>query len=363
MDKKEFSDWLKEEGLSHFIDDYVECFKSIFINNIDPFEKITIISDEGYPKRRASAIMAGCYMETAKQLNVDCELVLQNPKSSGESADEKVIEALLTADNKTLLLLSLSGKLGSLKQVGKSFRKYTQGKGISFLSTTGLEELETDKFPKFMEAIDIDYEKLRERGKIIKEELDKGKEIHIKSENGTDLTFSKGDYKGIINDGFYKNKKGGNMPVGEVYLAIEKNKANGILVIDVSSKNKEGTSLVKEDILTIIVKEGEVIDIKGGESAKRLKESFEWAIEKAKLPWGVKLLSEFGIGINPKAEILGPTVINEKKLGTCHIAIGSNSWFGGDIFAVTHFDQVFNNPTIEIDGKPLDLKKIFDSTS
>ena len=91
--------------------------------------------------------------------------------------------------------------------------------------------------------------------------------------------------------------------------------------------------------------------------------AIEWAIEKAKLPWGVKLLSEFGIGINPKAEILGPTVINEKKLGTCHIAIGSNSWFGGDIFAVTHFDQVFNNPTIEIDGKPLDLKKIFDSTS
>ena len=50
-------------------------------------------------------------------------------------------------------------------------------------------------------------------------------------------------------------------------------------------------------------------------------------------------------------------------MGTCHIAIGSNSWFGGDIFAVTHFDQVFNNPTIEIDNKPLDLKKIFDSTS
>ena len=363
MDEKEFFEWLKNEGLSHFIDKYTDCFKRIIKNNLDPVEKIMILSDHGYPKRRASAIMASCYLETAKQLNISHKLILQNPKSSGDSADERIIEALLTADDKTLLLLSLSGKIGSLKQVGKSFRKYTKEKGISFLSTTGLGELETDKFPQFMEAIDIDYKKLRERGKLIKEELDKGKEIHLKSDNGTDLTFSKGDYEGIINDGFYHNKKGGNLPVGEVYLAIEKHKANGILVIDVSSKNKEGTSLVNEDPLTIIVKEGEVIDIKGGESAKKLKESFEWAIEKSKLPWGIKLLSEFGIGINPKAKILGPTVINEKKMGTCHIAIGSNSWFGGDIFAVTHFDQVFNNPTIEIDGKPLDLKKIFDSTS
>ncbi len=93
MEKKEFSDWLKKEGLSNFIDGYVTCFKSIFINNIDPFEKIIIIFDKGYPKRRASAIMAGCYMETAKQLNVDYELVLQNLKSSGDPADEKVIES------------------------------------------------------------------------------------------------------------------------------------------------------------------------------------------------------------------------------------------------------------------------------
>ena len=69
------------------------------------------------------------------------------------------------------------------------------------------------------------------------------------------------------------------------------------------------------------------------------------------------------LGIESTAHTFGVGVVNEKKMGTCHIAIGSNSWFGGDIFAVTHFDQVFNNPTIEIDNKPLDLKKIFDSTS
>ena len=159
MDKKEFSDWLNKEGLSHFIDKYTPCFKRIIENNIDPVEEIIILSDHGYPKRRASIIMAGCYLEAAKQLNIPHKLILQNPKLSGEIADEKIVEALLTADNKTLLLLSMSGKIGSLKQVGKSFRKYTKEKGISFLSTTGLGELETDKFPNFMEAIDIDYEK------------------------------------------------------------------------------------------------------------------------------------------------------------------------------------------------------------
>lgn len=363
MDKKEFLDWIKKEGFSNFIDEYASCFKRIIENNLDPVEEIIILSDQGYPTRRAAPIMAACYLEAAEQLNINNKLILQNPKSSGEVADEKIVEALLTANNKTLLLLSLSGKIGSLKQVGKSFRKYTKENGISFLSTTGLAELNTNMFPKFMEVIDIDYEKLRDRGRLIKEELDKGKEIHLISDKGTDLTFSKGDFKAIINDGFYHNGKGGNLPVGEVYLAIEKNKANGTFVIDASLKHKEGTIILKDEPITLTIKEGEVINVEGGEPAEKLKESFEWALEKAKLPWGIKLLSEFGIGINPKAEILGPTVVNEKKQGTCHIAIGSNSWFGGDIFAVTHFDQVFNNPRIEIDGKTLNLKKIFDSTS
>ena len=93
MDKKEFIDWIKKEGLFHFIDEYAACFKRIIENNIDPVEEIIILSDHGYPTRRAAPIMAACYLEAAKQLGINNKLILQNPKLSGEIADEKIVEA------------------------------------------------------------------------------------------------------------------------------------------------------------------------------------------------------------------------------------------------------------------------------
>ena len=72
---------------------------------------------------------------------------------------------------------------------------------------------------------------------------------------------------------------------------------------------------------------------------------------KAKYPWGIKRVGELGIGINTGAAIVGPTIINEKALGTAHIGVGSNHWFGGSIYAITHIDQVFREPKIYVDNE------------
>ena len=57
--------------------------------------------------------------------------------------------------------------------------------------------------------------------------------------------------------------------------------------------------------------------------------------------------------MNPKAKIIGAMIIDDKTLGTAHIGIGSNYWFGGNIYAIIHLDQVFRNPKIYLDGKVL----------
>ena len=75
------------------------------------------------------------------------------------------------------------------------------------------------------------------------------------------------------------------------------------------------------------------------------------AEKRAKHPWGIRRIGELGIGINEKARICGPTIINEKTLGTAHIALGSNAWFGGNIYAIVHLDQVFKDPKIWVDGQ------------
>ena len=66
-------------------------------------------------------------------------------------------------------------------------------------------------------------------------------------------------------------------------------------------------------------------------------------------------MCELGIGLNPKAKLVGAMIMDDKVKGTGHIGIGSNYWFGGTIYAVTHFDQVFRNPKIFLDDKILKL--------
>ena len=149
--------------------------------------------------------------------------------------------------------------------------------------------------------------------------------------------------------------KGGNLPAGEIYIPINKRAAYGKLVVDGSSRQKDSTVLCDKSPITMYVDGGEVKRIAGGKEARSLEKTYDWAVKRAKFPWGIKLLSELGIGLNEKAKIIGSTIIDEKAKNTAHIATGSNGWFGGNIYAIVHLDQVFKNPTIKIDGKKLNI--------
>ena len=106
--------------------------------------------------------------------------------------------------------------------------------------------------------------------------------------------------------------------------------------------------------ITLNIKEGSIVEIQGEEEAKQLENTLKWAAGRSKQPKSVYRISEFGIGLNHKANIIGSTLIDEKTLGTAHIGIGSNYWFGGSIYAIIHLDQIFRAPEIEVDGKKLE---------
>jgi len=151
-----------------------------------------------------------------------------------------------------------------------------------------------------------------------------------------------------------KEGEGGNIPIGEVFTPPKWKHAEGTIVIDGSSAYREGTMLIKNPI-TLTVEKDEIVEIKGGEEAKKLEGSLIWAYRKAKHPWGIKRIGELGIGINPNASIVGATIIDEKTYGTAHVGIGSNYWFGGTIYAIIHYDQIIRNPSITVDDKPLNI--------
>ena len=62
-----------------------------------------------------------------------------------------------------------------------------------------------------------------------------------------------------------------------------------------------------------------------------------------------------GIGLNNKAKIIGATIVDDKVLGTAHVGIGSNYWFGGTIYAIIHLDQVFKAPKIYFDNRLVEI--------
>ena len=144
------------------------------------------------------------------------------------------------------------------------------------------------------------------------------------------------------------------MPAGEVYIPPKGLEGvNGKVVIDGSMKTEDGAVLLDSSV-TVYVEKGRVVKVEG-EKAHLLEQTFQKFEDRAKYPERVRLVGELGIGINPGAVLIGSMIMDEKVLGTAHIAIGSNYWFGGEIKTIYHGDQVFKNPTFYVDGKKMEI--------
>lgn len=349
-------EWIKNNNLLEQVEKNAENFKHIFSSCLDAKkEDILIVGDKGTEKNKIAPIIAASYYLAAKKLDLNAHLILQNTKEKGQEADEEVINGLSDLKQNNIAILSLSKKLGKMGNLGGSFRNFAKENFHKFASATNLGNLEKEYIDIVLDTINIDYKELEQRAAKIKKALDEGEEVRITTEAGTDLTIGIKGKKAIANDGNYREAgKGGNIPAGEVYIPPKWKNVSGKVVIDGSSATRHGTVLIKNPII-LTIEDGEIKDVEGKEEAERLKETLDWAHKKAKHPWGIRRIGELGIGINPKAKIIGATIVDEKTLGTAHIAIGSNHWFGGTIYAIIHLDQVFRNPKIYIDNKLLEI--------
>jgi leucyl aminopeptidase (aminopeptidase T) len=262
------------------------------------------------------------------------------------SQEHTLIQSLHNLLEENVAVLCLSRKMGTIHELGGTFSKIAATKRYRFVSTYNLEELPTHKFTNLISAIDIDYTKLQKQAQQIKRALDLGSEVKVVTDVGTQLTINIQGMTAHANDAKEITAQG-NMPVGEVYVAPKRNLVDGILVIDGSARTKTGTIIVNKPI-TVTIEKGNVTRVSGGEEASQLRETLRFYLKKNIM---AKRVCELGIGINPGATVCGPTIINEKSLGTAHIAFGNNKSFGGTINAPNHLDQVFKKPRIYIDGK------------
>ena len=356
MDTVESINWLKKNNLYELSEKLATQIKKVFapcLNVKD--EKILVVGDTGFENKNIAAVMSGAYYLAAQQLSLDSKLVFQKTKSRGDIADEDAISSLSELPVGNVIILNMSDKLGNIKELGKSFRRWVKKKNHRFVSAMSLGDLNTDKVNQITDAMDVSYKTFQSNHEKLREQFDNTDEIHITTEAGTDFHYNIKGINGISADGNYTIPgSGGNLPAGEVYAPPNGKRIEGKIVIDGSSRVQNGTMLIKEPI-KLTINDGNITEIQGGKEAKELENTLNWAASVAKHPGSVRRICELGIGLNPKAKIIGATIVDDKVLGTAHIGIGSNYWFGGNIYAIIHLDQVFKNPKIEFDGKVLEI--------
>lgn len=191
---------------------------------------------------------------------------------------------------------------------------------------------------KMLPTLKADSKKMLKVGKKLEKLLKKTKTVRITTKYGTDISFSvKGRFIDIDAGIFNKSGNFGNMPSGEVSTSPKEGTANGMIVINSME------DFVKPNT-TVYVEKGKVVDINDKKS--KLAKIFK----KVKNSTNI---AEFGIGLNPKAKIIGNILQDEKALKTCHIAFGNNKSYGGKVYSKVHLDAILFDPTIWFDNKKI----------
>jgi leucyl aminopeptidase (aminopeptidase T) len=190
-------------------------------------------------------------------------------------------------------------------------------------------------------------------GRRVGEVYDRGKKIHILSDAGTDLTAEIGDtppsyyaerWGGIP---FGRNAKtgklgGGTWPWGEAHLEPLPGTANGTMVWEVTAQFPPGRW---RNPVTLIIKDGRVVDIQGKTEAEQVRWFLEtYGDENSWLVGG-----EIALGLNKLCQPNEDSVRSWKKhYGAMHFGIGH----GADrrkIISVQRLEGVIEKVTMVVD--------------
>ena len=172
--------------------------------------------------------------------------------------------------------------------------------------------------------------------------------INVKSEQGTDITFEvnwrdwKLDDNGICN----RPRMLTNLPAGKAFIMPREGSMNGKVVIDGS-----WDATLLEEQIELEIENGIVIDVKGGTTAANIRQEFGEVARKlrSKDRENVWTIAEFGFGVNEYARLGGNVLEDEKRLGTCYIAIGDNTALGGNSSVGIHIPGVLKSPSVWLD--------------
>ncbi|TET89236.1 MAG: peptidase M17 [Methanomassiliicoccales archaeon] len=342
------------------------------VMGLKPGERVLIITN---PDEDVLTISHALYDATLISKGTPI-LVVQPVRTQMDLAEDSVIKAIQS--NPDVVISISHKKLGKDRFGLKKLYSGTE-KDYDHIFRYLLEEKKIRSFwspsvslDMFKRTVPISYQDLRRRVAKLKRVLDASDHLVARTAAGMDIKIGLKGRKARRDDGdFRKPGRGGNLPSGEVYVSPELGNSEGTIVFDGSMATGNG-ELIIQDPVEVEVEEGFAIKIKGKKEARVLRKAVKRGeqsamsmaeegkftkVQATQYARNARNLGEFGIGLNPKAKIVGNILEDEKVFGTCHIALGSN--YDEDAKAMIHLDGIIYKPTITAykGGKPTVLMK------
>ncbi len=291
---------------------------------VKPSERVLVITDE--PVRKIGYALWEAAREIASEAIIT-EIIPR--KSHGEEPPEPISELMKLFD---VILIPTSKSLSHTDS-----RREASRKGVRIATLPGITE------EIMIRTLNADYYGIAKRSEKIAEILTSGSKVRITTDRGMDVTLIINERNGYADTGLNHNPGDfSNLPAGEGYIAPLEGKSEGVIVIDGSMA---GVGKLEGEVIRVVVKEGYVTDIIGGEPASKLLSLMK---PFGKLAFNV---AELGIGTNDKAIVTGNVLEDEKVMGTVHIAFGDNKSMGGTIRVASHLDGVIIKPTVYLDDE------------
>lgn len=203
---------------------------------------------------------------------------------------------------------------------------------------------------------DVDYEELSRHCELLATALLQSNSLTIRTTDAAGgqhcltVPLDPGTLLPITSDGIIQRASWGNIPSGETFIAPAPASGDGSIVINGSIRNyvmAEGEELV------FYFEQGQLVRWEPEDSpAARhfVAEAVECARAQNDANWSQ--LGEVGLGANPRVkQLTGSMLLDEKKYGTAHIALGDNTDMGGQIKSNIHYDMVTLRPEVAVDGR------------
>lgn len=175
--------------------------------------------------------------------------------------------------------------------------------------------------------------------------VDRATQVHVTSEEGTDLRLSVGQYRTLRRTGQVKPGELQILPAGNILRVPDPGSAAGILVIDRTICADDYKELHQP--ICLVVEGGKVVSIEGGSEARQLRRFLEGLDDPRAYN-----LTELGIGTNPLCKWSGIGAPSEDThvKGTVAFALGCDTHIGGQTPAPVHIDMTMRFPNLVLDG-------------